>query len=66
MRTYKSIGYKKRHYEDIARILGEALRTNSSVSDVTSAFTHLFARDNERFNPSRFDARVGEYRRGDR
>lgn len=62
MRTYKSIGYKKRHYEDLARILG----TSTNWADVYDAIVVMFARDNPRFNAQRFADRVKEYTEGKR
>lgn len=62
MRTYKSIGYKKRHYEDFARILG----AYDAPTSVITAVMRLFAEDNSNFNSERFLARIAEYQVGAR
>lgn len=73
MRTYTTVGYKKRHYEDVARVLGENLRIRGSLSSadaalnaVTEDFIRLFSADNGRFDDSRFRARIAEYAEGSR
>ena len=59
-RVYKSTGYKRRHYEDLARILGEA----RNVDDVTSGLLVLFSRDNPRFDADRFMRAVSAHAAG--
>jgi len=61
-RTYKSIGYKKRHYEDFAKILG----TSANWADIYDAVVILFCRDNPRFNAERFATAVKDYTEGRR
>ncbi len=75
-REYKTTGYKRRHYEDVARILGARknlaanLNTHASreahIDEVAADFIALFLDDNPRFDPARFKARIAEYATGAR
>lgn len=54
-REYKSIGYKKRHYEEIA----DVLRTSADKSEVNQRLENMFAADNPRFDRNRFRQAAG-------
>jgi hypothetical protein len=60
MRTYKSVGYKKRQYEDFARIIGKC----ESLAGLVAQIENLFAEDNPRFDRERFNDRIREYQQG--
>jgi hypothetical protein len=69
----KSVGYKRRQYEDVARLLGEAQARRSESPEVlaelenlTFQFVRLFAEDNHRFERARFELRVKEWKEGKR
>ena len=76
MRDYKSTGYKRRQYEDVARIIGERMRIAAALdthlareahlTEIKNDFAELFASDNERFDRERFEARSAEYAIGKR
>lgn len=70
MRTYKSIGYKTRQFEDLARIVGEAMRVhgfdNPALCLVMNKLETLFRSNNPQFSSDRFLDRVLEYAEGRR
>lgn len=73
MRQYKSTGYKRRAYEDFARIIGERLQADgqdagryNAILWTGIAIADLFAADNPLFDRERFNARITEWREGKR
>lgn len=62
MREYKSVGYKRRHYEDIARLLGAV----DSLEGFRAQIVNLFRNDNTRFDVDKFNARIAEWKDGKR
>lgn len=79
-RAYTTTGYKRRQYEDVARIIGTRMyHATTTIDDeqnraatfrelaaIQNAFEALFAADNDRFDTKRFDAAVADYAEGRR
>jgi hypothetical protein len=54
-REYKSVGYKKRHYEEIA----DDIRQSTDKTELVRRLEERFAGDNPRFDRSRFRNAAG-------
>lgn len=71
--TYRSIGYKRRQYEDIARLLGLTWlvfdgdpKVKLVMENLTNQFAVLFTNDNGRFDRARFERAVEDWKNGRR
>lgn len=54
--------FTKRHYEEIAKLLGEYYRQNGSFNQIEGAFAVMFYRDNKRFDYDKFMKAVSEHK----
>jgi hypothetical protein len=64
VKNVKGMKYQKRHYEDIAKLLGRAndgQAMDKQTWKIALRFAAMFEADNPRFDRNRFIAKIGSY-----